>query len=316
MKFRKALFYALMFGVLASCPQGHYSPRATIPPSPPAQVEAQKPAAKAYEAKSAEDETIDIATFNLLAFGPAKMRKSDVVGILEKIVRSFDIMAVQEIRDETGTALPQLLNDVNSAGAKYEDVVSERLGRSVSKEQYAFIYDARKVACTTSFTYKDKSDVFEREPFIAAFRVGEFDFVLVNIHTKPLDAKKEINALDAVVRSLEQHFPGEKDIIVLGDFNASCGYFKPNSANTALQDARYYWIVPDNTDTTSKATNCAYDRIVIIKDGASEDYTGKWGVFRFDQLYNLAQPEKVSDHFPVWAKFFTHRDSDTLPVGK
>lgn len=60
-----------------------------------------------------------------------------------------------------------------------------------------------------------------------------------------------------------------------------------------------------------KSTRCAYDDI-IITDACKEDVAGEAQVFRFDQEYGLTheQAVKVSDHFPVWARFFTHRDTD------
>jgi hypothetical protein len=54
-----------------------------------------------------------------------------------------------------------------------------------------------------------------------------------------------------------------------------------------------------------------YDRI-IISETTVEDYAGNAGVFRFDTEYGLTQDkaENVSDHYPVFAEFWTDRDSD------
>jgi hypothetical protein len=56
---------------------------------------------------------------------------------------------------------------------------------------------------------------------------------------------------------------------------------------------------------------CAYDRI-IITDACQEDFTGEAGVFYFDKEYGLTpqQTGYVSDHYPVWARFYTGRDTD------
>ncbi len=83
--------------------------------------------------------TVKLAAFNLQIFGTSKADKPEVMGVLSKTIRNFDIVAVQEIRDASQTALPALRNSVNDmAGPKYDFVVSDRLGRTTSKEQYAY----------------------------------------------------------------------------------------------------------------------------------------------------------------------------------
>ena len=51
------------------------------------------------------------------------------------------------------------------------------------KERYAFLWRPEKVAPLDSGTvYPDPEDVFIREPFLASFRAGSFDFTLITIH--------------------------------------------------------------------------------------------------------------------------------------
>lgn len=57
-------------------------------------------------------------------------------------------VAVQEVRDSSGTALPALLAAVNADGSDYAYIESERLGRTSSKEQYAYVYDQSTVELT------------------------------------------------------------------------------------------------------------------------------------------------------------------------
>ncbi|HEV3025235.1 MAG TPA: hypothetical protein VGX76_22345, partial [Pirellulales bacterium] len=87
-------------------------------------------------------ETIRIASFNLQVFGETKLEKQEVAQVLAKIIREFDVTAVQEIRAKSQDLLPRFLNLVNAEGAHFEFVIGPRLGRTSSKEQYAFIYDA------------------------------------------------------------------------------------------------------------------------------------------------------------------------------
>ena len=258
---------------------------------------------------------IKIATFNIQIFGKAKREKPDVMDILKKTVRNFDIVAIQEVRDSSETTIQFFLDGINSMpGPDYGVVSGERLGRSSSKEQYAYYYNTEtiKYRPNSAYTYTDSNDVFEREPLVAGFSSGVFDFFLINIHTKPEDAFNEINNLDTVVKDAESKFAGEKDFIVLGDFNADCTYFNEKADSSTLERPEYYWAVEDSADTTTKSTVCTYDRIVFKKDATFSDYASSWEVFRFDNLYALNQEltEDVSDHYPVWAEFYTDRDDD------
>ena len=87
------------------------------------------------------DENLRIGTFNIQIFGISKASKPEVMDVLTRIIRTYDIIAIQEIRDASQTALPTLVDTVNADGSQYDYVVSERLGRTTSKEQYDYIYN-------------------------------------------------------------------------------------------------------------------------------------------------------------------------------
>ena len=199
------------------------------------------------------------------------------------------------------------------AGPKYDFVVSDRLGRTTSKEQYAyFLQHPDNAANRSPYTYPDSNDLFQREPYVAEFKArnGNFDFVLITIHTDPDTATQEINDLPAVVENAKGRYQGEGDFIILGDLNADCDYFNENSGSP-LRSSDYYWLINNSVDTTTKSTDCTYDRI-IISTPAITDFTGNSGVFRFDEAYNLTydMTVAVSDHYPVYAEFWNNRDTD------
>ena len=69
------------------------------------------------------DGTIKLAAFNLQVFGTTKAGKPEVMDVLSKIIRNYDVIAVQEIRDSSQTALPKLRDTVNSMGSPQYDYV-------------------------------------------------------------------------------------------------------------------------------------------------------------------------------------------------
>ena len=115
---------------------------------------------------------ITIASFNLRVFGVSKAEKPAVLSEIASIIRRFDLVAIQEIRDSSGTAAEKLLGVVNAEGGKYSMLVGPRLGRTTSKEQYAYFYRIASIEPVgLPATWQDVDDVFEREPFLAMFKV-------------------------------------------------------------------------------------------------------------------------------------------------
>ena len=203
--------------------------------------------------------TIKIASFNIQIFGTTKAGKSEVMQTLINIISNFDIVAIQEIRDASGTAIKALEDDVDSLGVDYDYIIGPRVGASTSKEQYAYMYRSDRIVQLSSYTYLD-SDIdvngngvvdeedgdtkglFSREPFIAYFKTknGNFDFVLITCHTVPDEAPQEIDSLVSALEDAQNKYPDEKDFIILGDLNADCTYFtETEKENSILRNDKY-----------------------------------------------------------------------------
>ena len=251
----------------------------------------------------AAGETIRVASFNIQVFGMSKLGKPDVMDVLAKVVRRFDVVAIQEIRSKDTTLLPKFVQMINADGSQYEYVIGPRLGRTVSKEQYAFVYDTTRIEHDPQSicTVEDPEDLLHREPFITRFMVRgpptreAFTFSLVNIHTDPDETDTELNALDDVFVAAQQL--GEDDVILLGDLNVD-----ERHLGELGQLPNIAWVVSGVTTNTRRKK--AYDNIIFNRMATGE-YTGRWGVFDLMSEFglNMEQALKVSDHLPVWAEF-------------
>src|SRR3990170_2230414 len=253
--------------------------------------------------QTAETKTAKIAAFNIQIFGKTKSDKTDVMTALTKIVREFDIVLIQEIRDASEETIPNFIEKINQIeGATYSFIQSPRLGRTTSKEAYAYLYNTETVQFIqgSDYVYNDTNDVFEREPYIASFKIGNFDFVLAGIHTKPEDAYNEIGNLTSVVSAIQTAKPNEKDIIVMGDFNADGSYFNEDDTSNLFKASLYNWIITNDIDTTVK-TDYTYDRIVVLDTTLNHEYDA-----------GTAQTfvEEISDHYPVFAQYNTNLEDD------
>ena len=148
------------------------------------------------------EEPLKVGAFNVRRFGTAKMKDKEVVDILVRIIRQFDVIVIQEIVDTKERAINELVNAVNKSDlctdkhgddGKLENIfkleLSPRVGRKTQKEQYGLIYRSTKLSVEESCIYPDPGDVFIREPFIVKFLTnavnGIHSFTIISVHTQP-----------------------------------------------------------------------------------------------------------------------------------
>jgi endonuclease/exonuclease/phosphatase family metal-dependent hydrolase len=110
-----------------------------------------------------------------------------------------------------------------------------------------------------------------------------------------------------------QSFWDEQDVLIVGDFNADGFYYDESALVSVFPPPAFSIILTNEYDTTVAASDNTYDRFIITAS-ASEDFTGNFGVLRFDEVYDFdtyhIAPREVSDHYPIWAEFSTDKDTD------
>ncbi len=251
--------------------------------------------------------TIRIATFNLHLFGRHKADNPFVIETLAKILRKFDVIAVQEICTKQQDLLPLLVDRINQSDRKFDYMIGPRVGRTDNKEQFAFIFDTTRVETDRHQLYSvdDPEDLLQREPLVGWFRCTAmspelaFTFTLVNVHLDAELSDKEIRVLPELVQSIHRDGRKEDDVILVGDFGASdtrLQFLRSAGMNFALEG------VP----TTSHGTAMLDNIVMPIK--ATDEFNGRSGVFDFLRQFNLSieQAHQVSDHIPVWAEFYAN----------
>lgn len=271
----------------------------------PAEPATSAPAEPSAPRLGDDRDTIRIASFNIQVFGTSKMGKPHVMNVLADVVRRFDVVAIQEVRSKDQSVVPRFAELVNAQGARYDFVIGPRLGRTHSKEQYAFLFDTSRIEVDRGsiYTVPDPRDLLHRAPMVARFRVRRpagqqgFTFNLVNIHTDPDETDTELDALDDVFTAVQRNASGEDDVILLGDLNVDERHL--GQLGSLPQIA---WVVSGRTTNTRGSKS--YDNIVFDRRTTTE-YAGYWGVLDLLAEYNLSLDEalEVSDHLPVWAEF-------------
>lgn len=256
-----------------------------------------------------------LGAFNIKSFGDKKASNTTVMNLISEIVHRYDIILIQEVRDNDLSATKALMEHVNkySPQFRYDHIVSEPLGRNSYKERYLFLYREQTVSVVKNYTYDDGcepcgTDTFIREPFVVMFSsptTAVKNFVLIPQHTSPDFALEETDALYDVVSDVRTRWK-TNDIVLLGDFNTGCSYVSGSDWQQIrlFTDKSFHWLITDEADTTVSHTNCPYDRIVVSADMMEGVIHGSAEVYNFmvDLNLSLSMALAVSDHFPVEVK--------------
>ncbi|MCI0707172.1 MAG: endonuclease/exonuclease/phosphatase family protein [Ignavibacteriae bacterium] len=273
------------------------------------------------------DETLNIATWNIREFGK-KPRTEAAIHYIAEILGQFDLIGVVELREDLSD-LKKVLNILGPYWrAVYSDAISDFGG---NRERVAYIYDKRAatfngLAAEASPPRKKKGEEylskssFWRAPYIASFRAGSFDFLILTTHIRwgksnqgRIDELQLLaNWIDA--KRNEKHAE-DKDIIVMGDFNipaidddfykaiTSRGLQMPDAlagehhGSNLKRDMRYDQIL-HYPMFKNKFTNAGGVVDYFINDSHIKELFPK-GMTRTQFTYQL------SDHLPLWMQIDT-----------
>ena len=255
--------------------------------------------------------SLTLASFNVRILSTASRTDAELARIAD-VVQPYDLLAIQEVRDEP--VLRRLVGLLGQRGLDYAYVLSPPVGRGV-KERYAFLYRPDRVRpLTPGALYPDSDETFIREPFVTTFSAGSFDFTLVTIHvlfgSNLAQRRAELAALAGVYQAVQAQDPHEQDVILLGDFNAPPA--DPGCAPLRTLPTMTCVIAPPATTTITDTS--LYDNFWFQRQYVRE-YAGEAGVDRFDETRfandDSAAELAVSDHRPIWARFrLTGPDDD------
>lgn len=245
---------------------------------------------------------VNIGTWNLehLSVRPNK----DFQGIA-KVAQKVDFLAVQELMSEE--ALQALAKELSrQTGKHWSSMASHAVGRSSYKEMYGFIWRDDAIAYEDgAVTYLDRQDTFEREPYSARFKSLKdgTTFVVATVHIlygkNQADRATEISALSRYWAWLNETYPGNNQIMLMGDFNTP-----PNSPAWSQLDASAKPLVLDGASTLSttdgKFANL-YDNIFVSKSTAIR--VKNVGIFNYPAFLGMTHAkgrDSISDHAPIF----------------
>jgi len=224
---------------------------------------------------------IRIATFQLGRFSTAKAAKPHVMEAFTKIIRQFDLVAVQDIRGPEQDLLAMLSDD------------------RIETDRYQL------------YSVEDPQDLLSYEPLVGWFRARGIDpkeaftFTCVNVAIHPSRVENEIGLLPELFRTIRRDGRQEDDLIIAGDFEASDSrleFLKSEGIVATLQG------IPTTVRGTAMLDQILHPR------SATDESIGRAGVFDFLREFNLSIEEalEISDHLPVWADYSIREGGDRL----
>ncbi len=126
------------------------------------------------------EDTISMASWNIRNIS-SDSRSDAELGIIALVIFRYDFIACQEVHDEEVFRRLQVILK-RDFQADYDFDVSDPVGHN-KKERYAFMWRTDKVEQTKAGAfYDDVGDKFEREPYFASFKAGNFDWTVATIH--------------------------------------------------------------------------------------------------------------------------------------
>ena len=280
-----------------------------------------------------QNESLLLATWNIREFGPKNKggeRLLDTYFYIAEIIAAFDLVAVQEVRDDL-SAINQVLRILGSDWqCVFTDVSDSKGGGNM--ERMAFVFDTRKVklsGLTGEIVLPPKSVQFSRTPFMCGFKSGWTDFVLATVHIYYGDSVAEdprrlqeiIDVAGFIKKRSEEKTASTPNWIVLGDFNI----FKRSDATMkALTNAGFKVpaaLTKDEIPGSNADKNKFYDQIALKVDDNRFRSKDRAGIFDFFQyVFKESESEiykpfisgtlnyknwktfQMSDHLPMWVE--------------
>ena len=253
------------------------------------------------------DSNLKIASWALDGFGPTKLSNSLARQNLAKVIRQFDLVALQQIASIERDLIPRLVDAINHGENRYEYVISEPTGPKDRPEQLAFIFDTSKLRVDRRQTYtiQDPTNRLTYDPLVAWFRAAEpsvnqaWTFSLVNVRIDLANAPAEVALLSEVIESVRNDGRGEDDVVLTGLFQADDAYLVPSIGRESVVAS----VRGRATDVFGKyqTSNILVDTLMTTES------IGRGGVFDYPRQMDLnpVEAEAVSGQLPVYAEFST-----------
>ncbi len=276
------------------------------------------------------DDLLRLGGWNIKKLGHGSSK--DFARVAEVIEENFDVIAVVEVMQKGG-ARPGYDSLASQLGPDWAGVVTTSPRPNTTSgnaEFYAVFYRADRIdACAgwSSLRYLPDNDgsvsgvgpdVFSREPAFGCFEVRRpdgatgLDFMLAVYHARWADGdtaeiQDEVEHVTDVFEAMGQERPGERDRILVGDFNLAA-----TDLEVVLGPQVRTLGAGTTLNSLGERTANLYDHLLLFDRAATSEMVGSPEVLDVREV--AASPRAffrtVSDHLPIRAMFRAQADDD------
>ena len=285
-----------------------------------------------------QPDCVRIGSWNIAWLGSEKRKQSSDAATIEAMAErianewSIDLISLQEINTSIDGSL---------RGEHYSTQQWNRLRNALQKRGYNTVVGSSGNAQHVVLAWRKPVVVLQvasdmqvpdsyriddycyssnlRKPLAGLFRAGQFDFWAIGLHLKSgyggqsacTNAVRKMQVY-YIAKQLDTMKKSDKDIVIIGDFNASGNH--ESLRNLHDKGFKVLTYKNDRHEASNSRTQGSGKRGGII-DHVMIDHenTGEWKI-KSTVLYNpedaAAFNELYSDHFPVWSDFSITNDDD------
>ena len=276
-----------------------------------------------------------IASWNIREFDSSAYgdRIDECLYYIAEIISKFDIIAVQEVRQDL-KALKKLMSILGNAWQYIITDITE--GAQGNKERLAFLFDTRKVkfgglageVVLPPFETKDpvtKQVIYQpitqlaRTPFMCGFKAGWTNFILSTVHilygsdaANNPDRVKEIQEISqALAKKAADKFEWSNNLILLGDFNI---YSPADETYSAILSAGFEIPIQLQNLPSNALQNKFYDQIAFKVIANEFETTGRAGVFNYYDVVFTEEDESI--YIPLMGESYNTTEAGTARKDK
>lgn len=248
---------------------------------------------------------LKIASWALDGFGPTKLANSAARQNVARVVRRFDVIALQQIASIERDLIPRLVEAINQGDGRYDFVLGPPTGPADRPEQLAFIFDTSRVVVDRRQTYTldDPEEQMTFDPLVAWFRAAQglpgqaWTFSFVNIRIDLARAPNEVALLPKILQAIRGDGRREDDLVIAGLFQADDAYLLPTLTSKSMKAT----VRNRPTDIFGRYQTSN----LLLDTNSTTEYLGRGGVFDYLGTFglNLAEAETATSHLPVYGEF-------------
>lgn len=257
-----------------------------------------------------DSQPIRVGSWALAGFDRNKLAKPDVMDKFSRVVRQFDVIALQQITSPERDLLPRMISHINQTGRHYDFLLGPMVGPHGADigrlgEQYAFIFDTERVEIDRAQTYTvaDPGKQISYDPLVGWFRVRgvakdrAWTFTLVNFRVDSTQPYREVALVSKLMDSVAKDGRNEDDLLLAGMLHAD----DRQLLNYLGAENTYAAVTSTPTDIFGRYQ---LSNILAPKKTTTE-YLGRGGVVDFPRAFNMneATAEELTPHLPVYAEF-------------